>query len=256
MVKSMSEKSSPQKNISTGTVAAVAEATINHPLWAIKLRQQANKPFTLNPGILYRGFTGHVISRIPTTSLQMLCSDYFQNNVFSTINSHEAKLILSGFFGGVMAAILQTPVELTMTYQHKYGKNFLSQVSNIVGSKGAWALQTGYGGTAFRLGSYTCCFFAIQPLLKNKLEKKYNLTTLSSHIASSVLAGTFSNPADVIKTQQQNELPAHKLRTIDAAKNIYIKKGLYGFFDGAASRGARVCSGIAIISAVNSAMNC
>ena len=168
----MPKQVSLEQSIMTGTIAAVAEASINHPLWAVKLRQQANKSFTLNPSILYRGFSIHVFSRIPTTSLQMAGSYYCQNNVFSRIDSPSTRSILSGLAGGAIAATFQTPVELTMTYQHKYGKNVLHQVNHIVTSQGIRALQTGYGGTAIRLGSYTCSFFSVQPWIKNNLEKK------------------------------------------------------------------------------------
>lgn len=254
----MKDEISPQKSIMIGSVAAMAEASVNHPLWAIKLRQQANLPFTLNPMLLYRGFIAQILSRIPTTALQMLASSHFQNKVFSKVESQSTRAILSGLAGGVVAATLHTPVELTMTYQQKGGKTFWYQMNHIIKSRGILGLGTGYVGTAVRLGTYTCGFFSIQPLLKEKLKKDYDIPDTPAHFASAGLAGTFttliSNPADVVKTTQQAELPKQKLNMVDAAKLVYQRFGIMGLFNGTLSRSARVCSGIAIISGVNSFM--
>lgn len=254
---SLHDTTSISQNIITGSSAAIAEASVNHPLWTLKFRVQTNKGFTLNPLILYRGFPLHLASRVPVTALQVTSSRFMQEHILTNFNNKNYRDISAGMIGGNIAAVILTPTELIMTYQQKFGKSFWVQGVNIVETKGFLGLFTGYLGTAFRLGTYTSSFFAVQPIIKNKIQDKY-LNSWQAHIVAAAITGTLStvlsNPADVIKTNQQDMLHQQKLSFSSSANMVFKNNGAYGFFKGIPSRVVRVCSGIAIISHVTEEM--
>jgi hypothetical protein len=226
-----------------GFIVGVTDASVNHPLWAIKVRQQIGLPFTLSPSVLYRGFFPHAISSVPMDMLQVsvghMCMDYLPDKKIS----YWEKRFFSGLLGGLSASLISTPVELVMTRQQQ-----------DVGFRDVLKRNPlrGFMMTALRDSIFCCGFFAGVPLSRDYLESRGLISPIAcvaSGLGSGVITAIISQPFDTLKSKIQacNDLVSHK----KLAKEILRTEGLQGFFTGLTMRVARVSSGVLILGVMN-----
>lgn len=238
-----------------GIIAGIAEVVINHPLWVIKTRIQSDyKPILQLKG-MYHGLFSNMLSMVPLIALRLTLATVI-NEKFDKKKANSQQLILSAFIGGGIPSILSSSLELIRTKQVNMKLPFLSTYKALVKKNGYIALLAGMPGTITRDGLYTCGFFALTPILKDKIQSHMSsenkwLSDIFSKPLAGAVAAFASQPLDTIKTRQQMNIGKKNNSFIKVTQNIVEKEGFYGFFKGATPRILRVTSAVTIISTVN-----
>ncbi len=232
-----------QTSLFIGFTIGTTDAYINHPLWALKTRQQAGMPFTLNPRILYRGVVSHALSSVPMDMLQVTVSRVAMERLLPKDTSYTTRRLLGGLIGGTAAALISSPAELVMTCQQ--------QGFNPITALKAHPFK-GFLSAAGRDSLFCCGFFAAVPLVREALEEKDVSSSLAATVAglsSGVFTAVISHPCDTLKTliQSSKEKKTYK----DAFKEAMQIHGWKGLFTGLPLRTARVASGIFILGTMN-----
>lgn len=240
-----------KESLLIGGATGATEVCINLPLWAIKMRAQCDLPFTMDPKILYRGFSIAFLSMTTTTALQLMSSSSLENYTLGNgkIVTYEQR-VLSAFAGGAVAALVFGPINLIGTQQHKHNyKSFYYSAlvtRNKLHFKG---LFVGTPGTALSDGIFTCAFFGIYPWMKVKTQNSNNneyLTKYSAGAATGFSAAIISHPIDTIKTYQQRMADNKSMKMLEACQKIYKEKGFYGFFKAFPQRSIWLSSAVTV----------
>ena len=229
-----------------GFAIGTTDAYVNHPLWAIKTRQQIGAPFTLNPRILYRGVVAHAMSSVPMDMLQVTVSRLSMDHLFSKETSYTNKRLFGGLIGGAFAALISSPVELIMTRQQQD----LSPLEILRKNP-----LRGFSTTVARDSIFCAGFFAGVPLLREKFEERKvepAIAALAAGIFSGVVTAVISQPFDTLKSNIQASIEPVSHRS--AIYAIINKSGYRGLFTGLLMRMARVTSGVLILGVMNDAL--
>ena len=252
------------QSLMAGSLAAVAELTIGHPLWSAKTLIQRGGTFTLtlNPKELYRqirplynGIGPNACSMVPITALQAGLNSAMLKALFNDSDKPSGfKQFACAFSAGMGASLIASPTELIMTHQGKMGVGFYAAGKYIMQQGGLSALFNGLPATAMRDGKFAAFLLAGSPILKAKIYPycpNEGSAALAAGIGSGVIATILSQAFDTMKTLQQAANPVESPSLKEAFKNIYASKsGVKGFFKGIEARGARVVSAITIMGAV------
>lgn len=246
------------QNFGIGAVAGTVEPIINHPFWAIKTRRQCGYSRTFNPLILYRGLGPNVALESALTATQMSFSNaFYQPSPGKEENETVAALNKMGpaFIGGALSSLFNVPTEIMMTRQQKIGGSFSQTLTKFISMQGYYPLFTGLQCTAIREGFFTFGYFALSPLLKEKIFATQQYSTGASFI-SGFVAGSFttiiSHPFDTIRAIQQDSIyDGIKINIRDTSKKICYTDGIFGFFKGIIGRGSRIASATAIVAEVS-----
>jgi hypothetical protein len=234
-----------------GIIAGIAEVSVNHPLWVIKTRMQSDYKPVLQLKRIYHGLFSNMLSMVPLIALRLSLATLLKNNCSTDTSSRN--LIVSSIIGGSIPSILSSPLEFIRTRQIHNGLSLSLTCKNLIKKNGYRVLSTGMTGTMGRDGLYTCGFFALAPILKDKINTYSNKEWVAS-VVSKPLAGAIaafaSQPLDTIKTKQQIRAEQEKTSLLKVAKEIAQKEGFQGFFKGSTPRIIRVTSAITIISTV------
>lgn len=240
----------------TASLGTVMQYVFVHPIWSAKISAQSTDgsdpiKFRLkNLPLLYRGFLLHVARAMPAAGVQVCVGNAINDLVPN--KKENVRLLYAGFIGGVASAPLVTVTDIVMMQQKRLGGNAKQQYKTIVDNKGVRGLLTGLPSTAIRNGGRTVSYFAIFPGVHHHLytymQTQYSASssqkTVVANIGATAAAGLFAtfvtNPPDVIKTIQQNNVLNPKMKEsmsiIAAAINVYNSKGVKGFFSGTGHR--------------------
>lgn len=245
-----------RQSIGIGSLAGAAEVLVNHPLWTIKTRLQAEEPFSFNPRLFYRGIVPNALSLIPITATQVGLTQAMQTMRFNGLTDlSDTQKILSAFVGGVGAALIACPTEMVMTYQTrpKAALSFYGAAQEITQTAGYRSLYRGLVATMMRDGIFSACLWAGMPMLKSKIVPYCQndfYTSLAAGMGAGIMAAGISQGVDTLKTAQQSAALNQPQSLVGAVKNIHSKSGIYGFFRGSIPRGARVVSAVTIMGSV------
>lgn len=246
------------QSIITGSVAGAAEVLVDHPLWTIKTRLQRGEPFTLNLSLLYRGILPNVLSMVPITAMQVTLNTSLQKLCYrDTNNLSSFQRVASAFVAGVASAFVTCPTEMVMTYQGSSGGRFTRAFKQLVNAGGWGCLLTGLPATAIREGLFAGFFLAGTPILKSNIKAHCSndyVASLSAGICAGIGAAIVTQAFDTIKTVQQSAAVTDPIIIQGAIKKLYSAYGVSGFFKGSVPRGARMVSGVTIMSWVNEKM--
>lgn len=246
------------QSLISGSVAGCTEVMIDHPLWTIKTRKQRGEVFTLNPRILYRGVLANTVSMVPITAIQVGLNRLIQTTFYKNeMALSDAQRLTSAFAAGIGSAFVSCPTEMVMTYQGHTSDKFLRAAKSLVNQGGITYLFRGLSATMMREAMFTSFFLAVTPILKAKFtsfcKNDYSASLMAS-ICAGVGATLASQGIDTLKTHQQSPTLAKPVGLSKAIHNLYSTQGVYGFFKGGLSRGARVISAVTIMTLVNDAI--
>ena len=203
------------ENVIIGTICGTADTTLLQSTNYWKNAKQQGLPFTLNPAVLYRGYTANVVNNGFCVG-----SQFFLNGLVRKLllrgedrTMSDAEKIGCGFSAGALSGIVCGPIELVMIQQQRSGLSMGATISEIVGG-GASSIFRGTLGMMAREGIYCGGYLGIMPVARRKIRESnpYGLgaTEDTARLAATFIAGPIcsflSHPADTLKTCMQGDL--------------------------------------------------
>ena len=208
------------------------------PLLSIKIRWQENKPFTLNPVKLSEGICSNLGSFPIVMAVQFLVFDALtKTNSSKNILENATAASLSGIAAAPIACIADSII----TQKTMNPRSELRIVNDLIKAGGYKNLFSGFVATAIRECKVAPFLFVVPEIINEWLKPHIQDNDYRKHasdISSGLLGGFFSQPADVVKTKQQQSIKP--LKFIDAAKSVYTEHQLPGFFRGMTPRATSI----------------
>lgn len=231
----MSSNLNEGQNFMLGVVAAFIEGIILQPTLYWKNAKAQKLPFSLNPRIIYRGTAASIYNE-----MQMMGLQFGLTGLFKRLNTEELGRVgeyFSAFFGGSIAAIFASPVELVMIQQQREGGNMFKTLNRVVSDYGKPIVFRGLMPAMCRDALYVSGFLGITPLLQDYLMKNYSMNGVEAGLCASLVGGIVaavpSHPFDVIKTCMQGDLSQKKYSTMTLTmKSLWSEGRFIRLFNG------------------------
>lgn len=234
------QKLKPLESIGIGTVTGFATVSVYLPLWAIKMRVQCDLPFTLNPRVLYRGYSIGLATMVPVTAFEIFNASQVESVISSENMVTARQRIFSSFVGGLTSSLITNPLNLIGTQQHKYGTTPLNTIKTLTSQFGIRGIYVGLPTIAIADGIFSCAFWGVFPLIKhyaNNYSENQTLSSFTAGVGAGLPTAILTHPLDLIKTvQHQHADEKGKNGFIHCVKEIYSKYGSVGFFRGLVPR--------------------
>ena len=250
-------------SIIAGFFSGAAEGFSTAPFNALKVQKQYVGKYTFDPAVLYRGSLITSFTMAVCISLRITVNDILLYRLPPEGSSFQNNTLYKGacaFLGGMSSSIFLGPVELGTTLQQKAPANmrstFLKTIKDLSLKKGYLILSTGVLGVGMRDGFVNAGFLYFASAYRDLyagLGYSDALGHLFAGISGGLTAQILSQPFDTVKTIRQGNADVENQganRYSQIIKGIYSRKGLVGFYAGSIWRGARIVSGVTLLSIV------
>lgn len=209
------------ENVLIGGICGTADTTLLQSTNYWKNAQQQRLPFTMDPRVLYRGYTANVIN-----NGFCVASQFFFNGVVRTAltggserSLSDTEKIGSGFLAGALSGIICGPIELMMIQQQRKGGSLGGTAVDVV-KGGPGVFFRGTTGMCLREGIYCGGYLGIVPVVREYITTHYKesigKTEDSARLAATMIAGPicsfFSHPPDTLKTCMQGDVEQTKYK--------------------------------------------
>ena len=210
------------ENTAIGLATGAIDVSTTQWVLYCKNASQQGLPLTMNPRILYRGYTMSLTNMCVLSGLQFpltaIATGIFTGGKQRKLSDSEE--IGSAFIGGVLSGFICAPMELVMIQQQRYGTSLFSTPGKIIGDAGIGALfGRGLMMSCGREGVFTAwaCWGwdlqihgGAQPRTRATVNRRPPWPALWAAASSS----RFSHPMDTIKTCQQGDVTQKTYRGV------------------------------------------
>jgi solute carrier family 25 carnitine/acylcarnitine transporter 20/29 len=241
------QRMSPMENTAIGLATGAIDVSTTQWVLYCKNASQQGLPLTMNPRILYRGYTMSLTNMMVLSGLQFpltgLAAGVMTGGTTRKLSDMEE--IGSGFIGGVLSGFICAPMELVMIQQQRYGSALFATPGKIIADNGVGTLfSRGLAMSCGREGVFTAGMLGLGPTLRRQAEEagyaKANAAMLGA-LGGGVVVATLSHPMDTIKTCQQGDVSGKTYRgVVHAAQTLLKEAGPKRFFSGWAWRTGRM----------------
>lgn len=213
------------EHVIAGGGAGIIEILAMYPTDVLKTRFQLQKGSTRpnllttvrtmlaqdGVGIFYRGIVAPIFSEAPKRAVKFSTNEYYRK-VFSDKNGKLdfGRYFCAGACAGMTEAVINCPFEVVkVRMQAPESKslynNTLDCAKKIITQEGATAVYKGFEPQLWRNAFWNGAYFAIGPVLKEKLNAKSKLATALAGMVAGAIATLFNTPFDVVKSRMQNQ---------------------------------------------------
>lgn len=243
------QRLSPQENTAVGLAIGVIDVSSTQWMLYCKNATQQRLPLTMNPAVLYRGYSMSLVNMCVLSALQVpltgLVTSAFTGGTARTLSGGE--LIGSGFVGGVLSGVVCAPMELTMIQQQRFGTSLLSTPSKIVAEAGVGGLfGRGLAMSCGREGVFTAGMLGLGPTIRRYASEKLGYgqgtSAMMGAIGGGVTVASLSHPMDTIKTCQQGDILGQTYGSVAQSFKTLLSQdgGAKRFFSGWSWRTGRM----------------
>lgn len=162
-------------------------------------------------GIFYRGIFAPILSEAPKRAVKFSTNEYYRK-VFA---DKQGKLTFWRYFAagasaGMTEAIVNCPFEVVkVRMQAPESKTLytttLDCAKKIITQEGPFAVYKGFEPQLWRNAFWNGPYFAIGPILKEKMGAKSKVSTAIAGMIAGAIATLFNTPLDVVKSRMQNQ---------------------------------------------------
>ncbi|SCU97247.1 LAMI_0F09384g1_1 [Lachancea mirantina] len=258
------------KSFAAGGVGGVSAVLTGHPFDLIKVRCQAGHasgtfdavgailresraqsgPVVLNAARgFYRGVVPPLLGVTPIFAVSFWGYDVGKKLVhsvsspdspstsLSSIKLSTGQMAAAGFISAIPTTLVTAPTErIKVVLQTSHDSSFIGAARRIVAEGGIQSLFRGTLATLARDGPGSALYFASYEVCKHSLSKGKNEDELS--VANVCIAGGVAGvsmwlgvfPIDTLKTKLQSG--SGSMSMTGAAREIYVARGIKGFFPG------------------------
>lgn len=253
----MSQALNEAQNAAVGAAGALVEVSLMQSTNYWKNAAQQNLPFSLNPRVLYRGYSANCINIAAVTGFQFMANGRVKQMIAGgdgTRPLSSGETLAAGFVAGVMSAGLCGPLELCMIQQQLRGGSLASTGAALARDG---LIFRGMVNTAAREGVYTACYLGVAPLVREMVRERFAHTAfgatddrarLVGAVAGGLTAAGLSHPADTVKTVMQGDERGRRFRTARAAyAGLWAEGGARAFYRGVGWRSVRQIAAVFIL---------
>lgn len=236
----MSERLTDFQNSLVGLLCGVLEVSALQWVNYFKNATQQGLPLSMDPRVLYRGYTANVFNMGGCTMVQVGVMGRFKKNILGDEQRKltSAEHFAGGFTAGVTSALVGGPLELVMIQQQNNGGTLPATLAKLATPS---RLARGFVPTAFREGLWSMGYLAVPPVIGGFLKNSYPDTFDSDDKARvpASLLGAFvvcyaSHPFDTAKTCMQGDIKQVKFKGLrQTFATLYAEDGITGFYRGA-----------------------
>jgi len=253
---------SDMENCAIGIFCGFADTTLLQSTNYWKNAQQQGLPFTLNPAVLYRGYTVNTLQ-----NSFCVMSQFFLNGIIkkALTGGSDRELgpfekIGAGVSAGMLSSFVASPCELVMIQQQVNGGGLFETASRLL-KEGPTTVFRGTLGMMAREGVYCGGYLGIMPVVRQHICETYP-DTYGSNDDKARLYATFvagpicsfsSHPPDTIKTCLQGDIRNAKFSGYAQTAQVLIKeRGLPSLWAGMPWRLFRQFCAIFLFDKINS----
>jgi len=249
------QRLSEAENVALGSVASFIQAVILQPTLYWKNASQQGLPFTMKPGVIYRGMSASLYSEVGSCGVQFFLTGALKHAIVGNTPRPltDNETMLAALLGGSIAALYTSPLELIMIQQQRFGLSFPGTVKHIVQEHGMFnGVYRGLVSSVLRDGVYVWGLLGITPILQKHWESEYSLNKTAAGFGASLVGGAscavLSCPTDVIKTCMQGDLERKKYGSLTSTIRTISKQGMGTFFNGVGWRIANITGTVLIVN--------
>jgi hypothetical protein len=240
------------QDVGIGIFAAFIEAVLLQPTLYWKNAVIQGKPFTLNPQILYRGSGASIFNECGAMGLQFGLTSVIHQHVFGGADYE----LISACGGGMIAAVVASPVELIMIQQQNTGLSTTQVMRMLKLRSQPEMLFRGFLNALARDAIYVGAMLGVTPVLKKHIEKEFNHSPRAANLEASLLGGIIaalpSHPFDLVKTCMQGDLHGEKYSTASKTfATLWAEGGYRRLFSGGWWRTLNITATVYIANEVN-----
>jgi hypothetical protein len=201
------------ENLQFGALCGWADVTLLQGTNYLKNASQQGLPFTLDPRVLYRGYTANVANNGFCIAAQFYLNGIWRKLVTggSPRPLSDSEKIGGGVFAGALSGIICGPIELVMIQQQRKGGGLMSTSMDMV--KGGHVFR-GVTAMMAREGIYAAGFLGVMPVAREYIQKTFpdsmGKTEDTARLSAAFLAGPWcglaSHPPDTLKTCMQGDI--------------------------------------------------
>lgn len=204
------------ENCAAGTFCGFVDCTLLQSTNYLKNAKQQGLPFTLNPRVLYRGYTVNVLQNSFCVMSQFFLDGQIKKLLTGGVDRplSNGEKIASAISAGAISSVFAGPMELIMIQQQVKGTSLFSTAGTLF-AKGPSTIWRGTPGMAMREGLYAGGFLGFIPVVREEMQKRYpEMSADQARFAATCIAGPVcsmaSHPPDTIKTCLQGDVEAAK----------------------------------------------
>jgi hypothetical protein len=228
------------ENCAIGVICGATDCTLLQSTNYWKNAQQQGLPFSLDPRVLYRGYTVNVVQNAFCVMSQFYLAGVLKNALTGGVDRplSNTEKIASGVSAGALSSIIAGPMELCMIQQQVKGGGLAATVSSLA-AQGPSTIFRGTSGMMLREGLYAGGFLGIIPVAREEMQKAYpGMSNDQARLAGTFIAGPIcsicSHPPDTLKTCLQGDVEGAKYRTYGQTLNTLVaERGVRSLWAGA-----------------------
>jgi len=242
-----------------GIFAAFLEGILLQPTLYWKNARAQNKPFTINPAVVYRGSAASIFNECQMMGLQFgiaaLISKHLGEDTASGQSVGSIELI-SAIGGGSLGALFATPVELIMIQQQNKGGSILHTIERLGVAANPALVFRGISMALVRDSIYVGAMLGLTPILNRHFQQAYDCNPKASNFYASIVGGIVaavpSHPFDLIKTCMQGDLVKKKYTTAsNTMQSLWSEGGARRLFSGGFWRTLNITATVYIANEIN-----
>ena len=221
------------ENISLGFFCGAVDCTLLQATNYWKNAKQQGLPFSLDPRVLYRGYTVNVLQNGFCVMSQFFLAGQLKGLMTGGTDRplSNTEKIVSGVSAGAISSVVAGPMELVMIQQQVKGGGLVSTASSLL-SKGPSTVFRGTSGMMLREGIYAGGFLGFIPVAREQVQKQYpSLSADQARLVATFVAGPIcsmcSHPPDTIKTCLQGDIEGGKYKNYgQAIRSVVAERGV------------------------------
>jgi len=250
------------ENCAIGLICGVADTTLLQSCNYWKNANQQGLPFTLDPRVLYRGYTVNTLNNGLCVMYQFYANGIIQRMITGGADRPlgDGEKILAGMASGASSGILCGPMELIMIQQQRKGGGLVGTAIDMV-KAGPATFFRGTLAMMAREGIYAGGFLGLMPVVRRTIRETFpdsvGKTEDSARMAAAFVAGPIcgiaSHPPDTIKTCLQGDIEGTVYKTYGQTySKIVSEKGVAALWSGYPWRLFRQCVALMLFDKIAS----
>jgi len=241
-----------------GVFAAFVEGILLQPTLYWKNAKALNKPFTINPRVVYRGSAASIFNECQMMGLQFGVTALISRHMGEDTSSESTanRELISAIGGGAVGACFATPVELIMIQQQNMGGSIWHTAERLGIAANPAAVWRGLSMALIRDSIYVGAMLGFTPILNRHFQKEYGCSPKTSNFYASmvggVVAGVTSHPLDMIKTCMQGDLAGQTYASASQTFHaVWAEGGLRRLYSGGFWRTLNITATVYIANEIN-----